>query len=112
MPCLAAFPPPPTATRPPHLDVGDNAAAVRDTHLVAFLKSLTYSEAKNRHKLTFFKGYITQDLDSEEVFRGIGIFCRFVVLKDFLRYRPLKKVWADPPTAVRFRVKLHTFERR
>jgi hypothetical protein len=30
LPCLAAFPPPPTATQPPHLDVGKNEAAVRD----------------------------------------------------------------------------------
>ncbi len=28
--CLAAVPPPLTATQPPHLDVGENAAAVRD----------------------------------------------------------------------------------
>jgi hypothetical protein len=55
--------------------------------------------------LTFFAGYITLDLDSADVFRGIGIFCRFFAFKDFLSYRPLKKVWADPPTAVRFRVK-------
>jgi hypothetical protein len=32
-------------------------------------------------------------------------FCRFFALKDFLKYRPLKIVWADPPTAVRVRVK-------
>jgi hypothetical protein len=31
----------------------------------------------------------------------LPIFCT----KDFLSYRPLKRVWADPPTAVRFRVK-------
>jgi hypothetical protein len=55
--------------------------------------------------LTFFEGNITLELDSAEVFRGIGIFCRFFELKDFLSYRPLKRVWADPPTAVRFRVK-------
>jgi hypothetical protein len=30
LPCLAAFPPPPTATQPPHLDVGENEVAVRD----------------------------------------------------------------------------------
>jgi hypothetical protein len=52
----------------------------------------------------FFEGYISQNLDSAEVSHGIGIFCRFFALKDFLSYRPLKKVWADPPTAVRFRV--------
>ncbi len=28
--CLAAFPPPPTATQPPHLNVVENSAAVRD----------------------------------------------------------------------------------
>jgi hypothetical protein len=56
--------------------------------------------------LTFFEGYITQEKDSAEVFRGIGIFCRFFALQDFLSYRSLKKVWADPPTAVRVRVKL------
>jgi hypothetical protein len=34
LPCLVTFPPPTTATQPPHLDVGKNAAAVRDgTHL-------------------------------------------------------------------------------
>ncbi len=38
---LAAFPPPPTATQPPHLDVGEYAAAVRDrlyclTHFSGF----------------------------------------------------------------------------
>ncbi len=54
--------------------------------------------------MTFFEGYLTLDLDSAEDFRGIGIFCRFFALKDFLRYKPLKNVWADPPTAVRFRV--------
>ncbi len=64
----------------------------------------------------FFEGYITQDLDSAEVFRGIGIFCQFFALKDILRYKPLKKVWADLPTAVRFRVNgedkgsMHTVE--
>jgi hypothetical protein len=52
----------------------------------------------------FFEGYISQDLDSENIFRGIGIFCRFFYHKDFLSYRPLKTVWADLPTAVRFRV--------
>jgi hypothetical protein len=56
--------------------------------------------------LTFFEGYITRDLDSAEVFRGIHIFCQFFALKDFLRYRPLKKLWADPPTAVRFKVNM------
>ena len=56
--------------------------------------------------MTFFEGNITLDLDSAEVFRGIGIFCRFFALKDFLSNRPLKKVWADRPTAVRFRVKI------
>jgi hypothetical protein len=55
--------------------------------------------------LTFFEGDITLDFDSGEDFHGIGIFCRFFALKDFMRYRPLKRVWADPPTAVRFRVK-------
>jgi hypothetical protein len=70
-----------------------------------FFRTLTCSEAKNRHKFTFVEGYISQDLDSENVFRGIGIFCQFFALKDFLSYRPLKTVWADPPTAVRFRVK-------
>ncbi len=55
--------------------------------------------------MTFFEGYLTLDLDSADVFRGIGIFCRFFALKDFLSNRPLKKVWADRPTAVRFRVK-------
>jgi hypothetical protein len=55
--------------------------------------------------LTFFEGNITLDLDLAEVFRGIGIFCRIFALKDFLSKRPLKRVWADPPTAVRFRVK-------
>jgi hypothetical protein len=53
----------------------------------------------------FFEGYISHDLDSAEVFRGIGIFCRFFALKVFLSYRHLKKVWADTPTVVRFRVK-------
>jgi hypothetical protein len=65
---------------------------------------LACSEARKRHKMAFFEGYITQDIDSAEVFRGIGNFCRFFALKDFLSYRPLKIVWADPPTAVRFRV--------
>ncbi len=55
--------------------------------------------------MTFFEGNITLDLDSAEVFRGIGIFCRIFALKDFLRNGPLKRVWADLPTAVRFRVK-------
>ncbi len=54
--------------------------------------------------MTFFEGYITLDLDSADIFHGIGIFCRIFALKDFLSYRPLKKVWADWPTAVRFRV--------
>jgi hypothetical protein len=55
--------------------------------------------------MTFLEGYLTLDLDLAGIFRGIGICCRFFALKDFLRNRPLKKVWADPPTAVRFRVK-------
>jgi hypothetical protein len=54
--------------------------------------------------MKFLEGYFTLDLDSEGIFRGIDIFCRFFALKDFLRNRPLKKVWADRPTAVRFRV--------
>jgi hypothetical protein len=29
-PCLEAFPPPPSATQPPHLNVSENAGAVRD----------------------------------------------------------------------------------
>ncbi len=53
----------------------------------------------------FFEGYLTLDLDSADVFRGIRIFCRFFALKDFLRNKPLKNVWADSPTAVRFRDK-------
>jgi hypothetical protein len=57
----------------------------------------------------FFEGYLTLDLDSAGIFRGIGIFCRFFALKDFLRNRPLKKVWADRPTAVRFRVIFYIF---
>jgi hypothetical protein len=60
----------------------------------------------------FFEGYISQYLDSENVFRGIGIFCRFFSLKDFLSYRPLKTVWADPPIAVRFRVNVYDCNRR
>jgi hypothetical protein len=56
--------------------------------------------------LAFFEGYITLDLDSAEVFCGIVIFCQFFALKDFLSYRPLKKVWAGLPTAVKFRVKV------
>jgi hypothetical protein len=56
----------------------------------------------------FFKGYLTLDLDSADVFRGIRIFCRFFALQDLLSNRPLKKVWADRPTAVRFRVNVHT----
>ncbi len=51
-----------------------------------------------------FWGYITQDIDSAEVFYGIDHFCRFFALKDFLSYRPLKLVWTDPPTTVRVRV--------
>jgi hypothetical protein len=65
---------------------------------------LACSEAENRHELIFFEGYITQDFDSAEFFHGIGIFCQFFALKDFLIYKPLKKVWAVPPMAVRFRV--------
>jgi hypothetical protein len=42
--------------------------------------------------LTFFEGYITQDIDSAEVFHGIDNFCRFFALKDFLSYRLLKIV--------------------
>ncbi len=30
LPCLASFLPPPTSTQPLNLDVGENAAAVRD----------------------------------------------------------------------------------
>ncbi len=60
--------------------------------------------------MKFFEGYITQDLDSGDVFCGTGIFCRFFALKGFLSYRPLKQVWADLPTAVRFRVnRIKTF---
>jgi hypothetical protein len=57
----------------------------------------------------FFEGYLTLDLDSADIFRGIGIFCRFFPLKEFLSYMPLKRVWADPPTAVRFRAKIGQF---
>ncbi len=71
---------------------------------MTFFRTLACSEALNRHKLTFFEGNITLDLDSADIFHGIGIFCRFLALKDFLNNRPLKKVWADWPTAVRFRV--------
>ncbi len=53
------------------------------THLVAFFRTLTCSEAKNRHRLTFVEGYITQDLDSGEVFHGIGIFCWFFYIRTF-----------------------------
>ncbi len=49
----------------------------------------------------FFEGYLTLDLDSAEDFHGKGIFFRFSALKDFLRYEPLKNLWADPPTAVK-----------
>jgi hypothetical protein len=35
---------------------------------------LACSEAENSHDLMFFEGYITQDFDSAEFFRGIGIF--------------------------------------
>ncbi len=55
--------------------------------------------------MTFFEGYLTLDLDSADIFRGIGIFLLIFALKDFFSNRPLKKVWADRPTAVRFRVK-------
>jgi hypothetical protein len=54
--------------------------------------------------MMFLEGYLSLDLDSAGILRGIGIFCRFFALKEFLRNRPLKKVWADRPTAVRFRV--------
>ncbi len=57
--------------------------------------------------MIFFKGYLTLDLDSAESFRGIGIFCPFFALKDFLSNRPLIKVWADRPTAMRFRVETY-----
>jgi hypothetical protein len=54
--------------------------------------------------MAIFEGYITQDSDSAEVFCGIDNFCQFFALKDILSYRPLKIVWADRPTAMRFRV--------
>ncbi len=99
-------------TNPPTWMWAKNAAAVTDViHIKQPFYDFGCFEALNRHNLTFFEGYITQDLDSAEVFCGIGICCQFFALKDFLSYRPLKKMWADPPTAVRFRVKTRSFVR-
>jgi hypothetical protein len=58
----------------------------------------------NRHKLTL-EGYTTEEIDSAEVFRGI-IFADFFLLQDIFGYRPLEKVWANPPAALRVRVKV------
>ncbi len=110
---FSSFPPRPTAPPPPPPGCGQKCSSRERlfTLLAAFFTTLACSEALNRHKLTFFEGYITLDLDSTGGFRGIGIFCRFFALKDFLSYRPLKKVWADRLTAMRFRVRvLHKFK--
>ncbi len=75
---------------PPHSPPGrgwDWGSRKRRTTLLAhILPALEYY----RHKLTFFEGYITQDIDSAEVFHGIDNFCRFFALKDFLSYGPWK----------------------
>jgi hypothetical protein len=49
--------------------------------------------------------FITQDIESTEVFCGICIFCGFFTVKDFLSYRPSKIVWADLPMARKVRVR-------
>ncbi len=43
-------------------------------------------------------------MDSADVFHKIAYFCRLFALQTFLSYRPLKRVWADPPSAVRISV--------
>jgi hypothetical protein len=55
--------------------------------------------------MTFLKGYTAEEINSEDIFRGIAYFFRFFALKTFLSYLPLKVVWADPPTPVSVRVK-------
>jgi hypothetical protein len=57
--------------------------------------------------MTIFEGYITQHIDSADIFRVLANFFLFFSLQTFLTYRPLKTVWADPPKVVRVRVKLH-----
>ncbi len=59
-----------------------------------------------RHKMTYLEGYTTQRIYSADIFCGIAGFLTIVLLKTFLSYRPLKNMWADPPTAMRFRVNL------
>jgi hypothetical protein len=58
-----------------------------------------------RDKTAFFKGYITQDAESAEIFRGIDDVCQLFALQYFLSSKPLKILWADPPTAMRIWVK-------
>jgi hypothetical protein len=57
--------------------------------------------------MTIFERYITQHIDSADIFSGLANFFQFFSLHTFLTYGPLKTVWADPATAVRVRVKLH-----
>jgi hypothetical protein len=94
-PCLSAFPPPPTATQPPHLDVGENAAAGRerwDTHLVAFLWLWPVLRPKTGIIDVFWRLHNPR-LWCSRRFPWNRYFCQFFAL-DFLSYRPLKKVWS------------------
>jgi hypothetical protein len=88
---FCGFPPP-----PPGYGQKCSGSEKWSTLLAHIFQALACSEAKNRHKTMFLEGYITQDIDS-----AFQIFA----LKDFLSYRPLKIVWADPPMAVRVMVK-------
>jgi hypothetical protein len=57
-----------------------------------------------RHRSTFGDGYITQHIDSADIFRGWANFCQYFSFSNFLTYGPLIIVWADPPTVVSVRV--------
>ncbi len=52
----------------------------------------------------FLEGYIAPDMDSAEFLHGMADICQFFAFKNFLTYRPKKKVWADWPTIERVRV--------
>jgi hypothetical protein len=87
----------------PHLNVSKNEVAARDR--IHCWPTLFRGLPVLRHKTAFFKGYITQDAESAEIFRGIDDVCQLFALQYFLSYKPLKLLWADPPTAMRVWVK-------
>jgi hypothetical protein len=46
--------------------------------------------------MTVFEGYITQDIDSAEVFRRIDNFCRFFALEGLLEFQAFENSVGRP----------------